>query len=221
MLHSSACGIRDQAGSIPRVKPHGPCSQLPAPEKPGQDGLAPSPRGVSGDTEGWIQQAQGWLPSCRTHRLLTSGRAEHAAVWGDGAAIDPLHVARQHLDLPPWGQQKCVTRGEQDSLALLSLPFPSGNSHWAGDSLGKSQGNALLHLPGYTLLPVTGLCPSASNTIPKGPLPTRWVSPPSLMQHRDIPARSYHPCSGPTHARSCPARPTRGWGFHWERSSGP
>lgn len=92
----------------------------------------PFSQGVSGDTEGWIQQAQGWLPSCRTHRLLAGSGAEHAAVWGDGAAIDPLHMARQHLDLPPWGQQKCVTRREQDSLALLSLPFPSGNLHWLG-----------------------------------------------------------------------------------------
>lgn len=172
----------------------------------------PFSRGVSGDTEGWVRP-----PSCSTHRFLTRGRAEHAAVWGDGTAIDPLHMARQHLDLPPWGQQKCVTRGEQHTLALLSLPLPSGNSRWAGDSLGKPQGSA----------PAPPRLHSAPchRAVPKGPLPAsalpRWLCPRSLIQHRDVPARSYRPCSGPTHARSCPVRPTRGWGFHWERSSGP
>ena len=179
----------------------GPSSQLlhaelGRPRSEGGSGLAPSHRGASrigGDTEGrgerWIQRDTGWLPSSRTHRLLSGSGAEHAAVWRDGAAVDPLHVARQHLDLPPWGRQTRKSRegSTSGSAGQLSPPFPKRECIWGwGVPLGRSQAcNPLLHLRGPTwkgmaLLRVAGLSPSAC-LIPKHPFPPsslpRWVSP--------------------------------------------
>ena len=99
---------------------------------------------LGGDTEGRgerrIQRDTGWRPSSRTHRLLSGSGAEHAAVWRDGAAVDPLHVARQHLDLPPWGRQtresrEGITSGSAGPCPCSPLPFPRGNTHGAGGFL--------------------------------------------------------------------------------------
>lgn len=49
-----------------------------------------------------LTQQRKWHPMCETYRLFSSRRAEHAAVRGDGAAVHPLQMARQHLNLLTW-----------------------------------------------------------------------------------------------------------------------
>lgn len=137
----------------------------------------------------------GWLPPSGTHRLLSGHGAEHAAVWGDGAAVDPLHVARQHLDLPPWGQQtresrEGSTRGSAGPCLCSPHAFPKRG--W-GVPLGRTQALStcipLLHFPGPTwqrmaLLHVAGLSPSSLNTVPKDPHPYQGGFLPPLSHSR-------------------------------------
>lgn len=169
----------------------------------GGSGQAPSHRGASrmgedmeGQGERWIQQDTGWLPSCRTHRLLSGSGAEHAAVWGDGAAVDPLHVARQHLDLPPWGWQTCESReGRGRGSAGFAPALPSlsregthvglGGSPWQIPSsvyLQTPPAPPRPHLEGDGSAPCRRTprfcleyCPE--DPLPPSPLPG-WVSPP-------------------------------------------
>lgn len=104
-------------------------------------------------------------------------------------------MARQHLDLPPWGQQKRVTRGEKDLLALHPLNFPSGDSHWAGDSLGKSQGIAL------PLVQVT-LCSLSQNC----PLLPQILSPKVFSHH--LSSRGFSPFPDPAQGYPCTFLPS-------------
>lgn len=103
-------------------------------------------------------------------------------------------MARQHLDLPPWGRQtrKSPEGSTRGAAPALPPPFPRENAHGAGAfpwaDANLSTCIPLLRSPGppwkwVALLRVSRLSPSSSNTVPKGPLPPsllpRWVSPQS------------------------------------------
>lgn len=77
-------GQGDQAGSMSRFKPCGLCSQIPAPEEPGQDGLALLPGGFLGiQRAGFSRHRDGSHPAGLTdfspaaeQSMLQSGEME-------------------------------------------------------------------------------------------------------------------------------------------------